>query len=163
MWPLGYPRGVEPTTAELFGTPEERGGSSPSRRLRFGDFEIDLLRRHVTRDGQRIALRPKSLSLLELLVERAGELVTKNELLDRNWPDVSVSDTVLKVCVRELRAALGDDPRQPRYIETRHRLGYAFIAEVVASDEQGSAQQDVAASASANAFVGRSGDRKSVV
>jgi DNA-binding winged helix-turn-helix (wHTH) protein len=80
--------------------------------------------------GQRIDLTPKAYSLLVYLAERPGKLVTKDELLDRLWSGTVVTDGVLKVCVRELRVALRDDAREPRWIETRHRRGYAFLREL---------------------------------
>src|SRR5206468_3414950 len=58
----------------------------------------------------------------------AGQLVSKEALLNAVWPQTYVSDVVLMVCIRELRRALGDDAKQPRYIETVHRRGYRFIA-----------------------------------
>ena len=60
---------------------------------------------------------------------RAGRLVTKDQLLAAVWPDTAVTDTVLKVCVREIRDALGDDPDAPRFVETAHRLGYRFVGQ----------------------------------
>lgn len=101
---------------------------SGTRSLEFEPFVLDFGNCTLSRNGQRIALRPKTYALLEHLVAHAGQIVTKQQLLDAIWPDVSVSDTVLKVCVRELRVALEDDPRRPTFIETRHRVGYVFIA-----------------------------------
>src|SRR5262249_1378211 len=77
---------------------------------------------------QAIPLKPKTFTVLRYLVAHAGRLVTKEELLDALWPDVHVTDGVLKVCVRELRRALGDDVQAPQYITTVHRRGYRFIA-----------------------------------
>lgn len=79
-----------------------------------------------------IPLTPKAHALLEYLAANAGRLVTKSELLDTLWPRAYVTDGVLKVCVREIRRALGDDARAPRYIATAHRRGYRFIAPVEA-------------------------------
>ena len=62
-------------------------------------------------------------------MSRAGRLVTKDQLLAAVWPDTAVTDTVLKVCVREIRDALGDDPDAPRFVETAHRLGYRFVGQ----------------------------------
>ncbi len=111
------------TAAEASSTAER-----PERFVRFGDHVLDRQDRALSRDGQRVPLRPKTYGLLEYLVGHAGRLVTKEELLDAVWPGVAVSDTVLKVCVRELREALGDDPRTPTFIATRHRVGYVFVA-----------------------------------
>ena len=67
--------------------------------------------------------------MLEYLASRPGRLIKKSELLDALWPDTFVADGALKVCIREIRRALGDDAQAPRFIETAHRRGYRFIAE----------------------------------
>ena len=100
----------------------------PSERtLVFGPFRLDKTERRLLRGDEPLALRPKTFDVLAFLAERAGRLVTKRELLDGVWPETFVSDSVLKVCVREIREVLGDDPRSPRYIETAHKSGYRFI------------------------------------
>ena len=66
---------------------------------------------------------------MDHLVGHAGRLVTKDQLLAAVWPNTAVTDTVLKVCVGEIRDALGDDPDAPRFVETAHRLGYRFIGQ----------------------------------
>ena len=104
--------------------------SAPDHRLAFEDFEIDLSAgRLIGRSGP-VALTPKSLALLEYRASRPDRLITKHELLDALWPGVHVADGALKVCIREIRRALNDDARSPRYIETAHRRGYRFIAPV---------------------------------
>jgi len=82
------------------------------------------------RGGEAIALRPKVFALLRCLAERSGQLVSKAALCRAVWPDVVVGDGGLMVCIRELRRELGDSPRAPRYIETRPRRGYRFIADI---------------------------------
>lgn len=77
-----------------------------------------------------VHLRAKALAVLRHLAERPGRLVSKEELFAAVWPDASVSDVVLNVCVREVRQALGDDAKAPRFIETVHRRGYRFIARI---------------------------------
>jgi hypothetical protein len=77
-----------------------------------------------------VALTRKAFGVLQVLVERRGDLVTKEELLGRVWADTVVGEAVLKVCVREIRRALDDDPREPRFIATAHRRGYRFVAPV---------------------------------
>ena len=96
----------------------------------FGDFCLDPANATLKRGGAPIALTPKAFGVLELLVARAGQLVTKDEFLDRLWPGVFVGDAVLKVCVREIRHALGDDHHEPTFIETVHKRGYRFVAAV---------------------------------
>ena len=121
--------------------------SAPDHRLAFEDFEIDLSAgRLIGRSGP-VALTPKSLTLLEYLASRPDRLITKHELLDAVWPGVHVADGALKVCIREVRRALADDARSPRYIETAHRRGYRFIAPVrrIPSADAASASASAAA------------------
>ena len=96
----------------------------------FGPFRLDRPNRRLHRGVAVIPLRPKAFAVLDYLVARAGRLVTKDQLLAAVWPDTAVTDTVLKVCVREIRDALGDDPDAPHFVETAHRLGYRFISEI---------------------------------
>ncbi|MGH9315460.1 MAG: FHA domain-containing protein [Vicinamibacterales bacterium] len=97
-----------------------------SARLLFGDFELDPGRRLLLRHGSATPLSPKAFQLLELLLDRRPEAVSKTELLERLWPGTFVSDASLHNVVAEIRAALDDDPRTPRYIRTVPRYGYAF-------------------------------------
>ena len=76
---------------------------------------------------QVIALRPRSLAMLRYLVEHPGRLVTKAELRQHVWAGTHVTDTVLRVCVQEIRAALGDAAAAPQYLETVGRQGYRFL------------------------------------
>ena len=101
--------------------------------LTFDRFRIDPSSGQLYGDSGPISLTPKALSLLEYLAARPGRLVMKTELLDAIWPGVFVADGALKVCIREIRRALGDDAQAPRYIETAHRRGYRFIADVARS------------------------------
>lgn len=101
-------------------------------RLRFEAFELDEGQARLTRAGQPLALPPKAFSVLCALARQPGRLVAKEALLDAVWGHRWVSDSVLKTTISELRAALGDDARQPRYIETASRRGYRFIGSVQA-------------------------------
>jgi DNA-binding winged helix-turn-helix (wHTH) protein len=96
----------------------------------FTPFRLDPANRRLQSGEQVIPLRAKSFAVLKYLVEHAGELVSKDKLLDAVWPSTAVSDTVLKTSIREIREALSDLARTPRFIETAHRSGYRFIAEV---------------------------------
>ena len=100
-------------------------------KLRFGPFEFDAATRELTRDGSQVHLSPKSFDLLQILIERRPALVTKTDLQDRLWPDVIVVEANLGNAVAELRKALGDDPKSPKFIWTVSRRGYRFAAEVV--------------------------------
>src|SRR5262249_34292716 len=90
----------------------------------FPPFRIDVRGARLWSETQPIELRPKTFAVLCYLVEHAGKLVKKEELLDAIWPDTAVVDAVLKVSIRELRDALGDTSTNPRFIETVHRRGY---------------------------------------
>ncbi len=103
--------------------------------LFFPPFHLDVSGEQLWREDEAIALRPKTFAVLRYLVEHAGQLVTKNELLDVVWTGTIVSDTVLKSCIRELREALGDDAQAPQYIATVHRRGYRFIGQVVSRQQ----------------------------
>src|SRR5262245_48376889 len=98
--------------------------------LRFDCFELDERQARLTHDGRPIALPPKAFAVLCALGRQPGQLVTKDALLDAVWGHQYVSDSVLKTTISELRAALADDAREPRYIETASRRGYRFIARV---------------------------------
>jgi DNA-binding winged helix-turn-helix (wHTH) protein len=105
------------------------------RALRFGAFELDPRARELRKGGLRLKLEGKPLQVLELLLERAGELVTRKELRKRLWPDSFVDfDRGINTAMNRLRKTLGDTPDNPRYIETRSRLGYRFVAAVGAAD-----------------------------
>jgi DNA-binding winged helix-turn-helix (wHTH) protein len=103
----------------------------PKQELVFLPFRLDLGNEQLWRGERNIPLRRKTFAVFRYLVEHPGQLVRKEELLDALWPDAYVSDIVLKVSMRELRRALEDDPKAPRFIETVHRRGYRFIGKVV--------------------------------
>jgi DNA-binding winged helix-turn-helix (wHTH) protein/tetratricopeptide (TPR) repeat protein len=96
----------------------------------FDPFRLDVANECLWRDDERIPLTPKAFSLLAFLVERPGALVPQSELIEELWPDTFVQPEVLKTHIRDLRSVLGDDARNPRFIETQHRRGYRFIAKV---------------------------------
>jgi DNA-binding winged helix-turn-helix (wHTH) protein/tetratricopeptide (TPR) repeat protein len=98
--------------------------------LIFGPFRLDEVDASLWNGTERLHLAPKSFALLRYLATHPGRLVTKEELLDAVWPDTYVADGVLKVRMREVRAALGDEAGTPKVIETVHRRGYRFIAGV---------------------------------
>src|SRR5262245_14285969 len=96
-------------------------------RLRFDAFELDEANARLTRAGEPVALPPKAFGVLCALARRPGQLVTKNALLDAVWGHQHVSESLLKNVISEVRAALADDARKPKYIETASRFGYRFI------------------------------------
>lgn len=97
-------------------------------RQRFGPYMLDEAAARLLRDGESVALQPKVFALLCALTARPGQLVAKDTLLDEVWPGQEVSEGVVKTAVNQLRAALQDNPAQPRYVETVQRRGYRFIA-----------------------------------
>ena len=101
--------------------------------LIFGPFRLDLRDERLWRGDEAVPLSPKVYAVLCRLVSQAGQLVTKDALLEAVWPDSVVSESVLTVAMRTLRRALGDQARAPRYIETVHGRGYRFIAPVSAA------------------------------
>jgi TolB-like protein/DNA-binding winged helix-turn-helix (wHTH) protein/Tfp pilus assembly protein PilF len=112
--------------------------------IRFGRYRLHPVQ-GLFRGNQEIHVTPKSLSLLHALAARAGEVVTKDELFERVWPRTVVTEASLATCIQELRTALDDDARDPRYIETVHRRGYRFVADVVAPPARVEAHEHAAA------------------
>ena len=97
---------------------------------RFGNFVLDSLARRLWRGDSEILLTPKALEVLLYLVDHAGEVVERDALLEAVWRNTFVDDHALSVQVAEVRKALDDRTGTPQYIETRHRRGYRFVAEV---------------------------------
>ena len=100
-------------------------------RVRFDAFELDEPNALLLRDGKAVTLAPRPFGVLCALARRPGSLLTKHALLDDVWGHQFVTESVLKTAVSEVRAALDDDPKQPRYIETVSRRGYRFIAATI--------------------------------
>ena len=94
---------------------------------RFGDVTVEPAGREVRRAGARVPLEPKALDVLLLLLADAGRVVDKRRLLNEVWADVHVTDSSLARAVTQIRRALGDDHRTPRYVETVPTRGYRFI------------------------------------
>jgi TolB-like protein len=100
--------------------------------VRFGAFEVDFQSRELRKHGMRIRLEEKPFQILEMLLERAGHVVTRITLRERLWPDTVVGyEHGLNTAINKLRDLLGDSARSPRFVETLPRLGYRFIAPVV--------------------------------
>ena len=107
---------------------EEGSITSMEQGVRFGGYRFDIDTGRLWFGAGEIRLTPKAAAVLNVLVTHAGEPVSKERLFAAVWSGVAVSDDALTSCVQELRKALDDDPRQPRFIETRHRRGYRFVA-----------------------------------
>jgi len=108
-----------------------------ANRARFGDFQFDFKSRELRKLGVRLRLEDKPAQLLGLLLEVAPEVLTRTDLQNRLWPEDVYLDREhgLNKCINRLRTVLGDDPKEPLYIETLSRRGYRFVAAVEFSQE----------------------------
>jgi DNA-binding winged helix-turn-helix (wHTH) protein/tetratricopeptide (TPR) repeat protein len=115
--------------------------SRPPVLLRFGIFEVDVRSREVRKQGVRIKLQEQPFHVLKVLLERPGEIVTREELRSQIWSaDTFVDfDNSLNTSINKLREALGDSAENPRLIETVPRRGYRFIAPITGDTEKGKA------------------------
>jgi predicted ATPase/DNA-binding winged helix-turn-helix (wHTH) protein len=102
----------------------------PPQYLAFGPFRLDLRDERLWCGDEATPLSPKTFAALRCLVTQAGQLVTKDALLEAVWPETAVSESILTVAIRTLRRVLGDQARTPRFIETVYGRGYRFIAPV---------------------------------
>jgi DNA-binding winged helix-turn-helix (wHTH) protein/Flp pilus assembly protein TadD len=100
--------------------------------VHFPPFTLDAHRFVLTREGTMVDLSPRLVQLLAHLAAHPGELVTKDELMERFWPDVTVTENTLTRAIADIRKALGDRPASPRFIQTVSRRGYRFIGELSA-------------------------------
>jgi TolB-like protein/DNA-binding winged helix-turn-helix (wHTH) protein len=112
-------------------------GTSPSQTLRFGAFEVDLRSGELRKKGIKVKLQEKPFQILTLLLEHAGEVVTREELCQKLWPaDIIVDfDHSLGTAIGKLRQSLGDTVQNPRFVETLSNRGYRFIAPVSTVEE----------------------------
>jgi predicted ATPase/DNA-binding winged helix-turn-helix (wHTH) protein len=106
-------------------------GAVIHRKLRFGPFELSIGERVLLRDGQTLSLGGRALDILIYLVERPGQVIAKQELMDHVWPDVTVEEGSIRVHVAAIRKALGDGQFGNRYIANIRGRGYSFVGTVV--------------------------------
>jgi DNA-binding winged helix-turn-helix (wHTH) protein len=108
----------------------------PTSVVRFGNYEVSLQSGEVRKAGLKIRVQHQPLKLLEILLERPGEVVTREELRSRVWSDESFGDfdQAVNIAIGKLRSALGDSAENPRFIETLPKRGYRFIADVSVVD-----------------------------
>jgi DNA-binding winged helix-turn-helix (wHTH) protein len=120
-------------SAGVIGKPLELSGVSigATVHVRFGAFTLDTDTRQVFGAEGEIHLSPKAYELLKILVENRPRALAKNELHERLWPATFVSEVNLATLIAEIREALGDDARKPRFVRTAHRFGYAFCGMTV--------------------------------
>src|SRR5919108_3519801 len=109
---------------------EADAGTSQSPDFALGEWNVIPARNLLSRETEQVRVEPRVMDVLVHLAERAGQTVSKDELTERIWKREYVSDDIVSVTMHALRKALGDDARQPRYIETIPRRGYRLIAPV---------------------------------
>src|SRR5262245_27712092 len=102
----------------------------PKHFYEFGPFRIDTVKRLLLRDGEPVALKSKCFEMLLALVEARGQVLEKDELMRRVWPDTIVEESNITVYISTLRKALHENPQEHRYIVTVPGRGYSFVAEV---------------------------------
>src|ERR1700681_2263688 len=137
--------------AAAFGIVDSSNASTGNSTRRFGVYELDLRAGELRRQGMRIKLQEQPFQLLAQLLEKPGEVVTREELRNRLWPaDTFVDfDHSLNAAIRRLRDALGDSAENPRFVETVARRGYRFLAPVSFSNGKGAIQSQPVAIESA--------------
>jgi len=106
--------------------------------VRFGTFEVDLQAGEVRKNGLRLKLSGQPFQVLAILLERPGDVFTREELQKRLWPDTFVDvDHNLNTAINKIREVLGDSSESPRFVETLPRRGYRFIGAVEKKDPTG--------------------------
>lgn len=100
-------------------------------RIHFGEFALDRETRQLFRGDEELHLKPKAFDFLDFLLSQKPRVVPRERIRDRLWPGTFVSESTLATVVNEVRAALGDDPKRPRFIRTLRGHGYAFFAETL--------------------------------
>ena len=110
--------------------PEPDATNGPPPRLAFGPFVLDPETGRLTEDDRLVPLAPKPFDVLLYLAHRPGRVVSKGELMEKLWPGTFVTDDVLVQSVVEIRRALGDDAKTPRYVQTIPKRGYRFLGTV---------------------------------
>src|SRR6266568_3710777 len=110
-------------------------GDRSRRIVRFGVFEADLETGELRKNGVRVPLQGQPFQVCAILLERSGELVTREELRQKVWPEDTFVDfdQALNTAITKIRIALGDDADNPRFVETLPRRGYRFIGPVDSS------------------------------
>jgi DNA-binding winged helix-turn-helix (wHTH) protein/tetratricopeptide (TPR) repeat protein len=132
-----------------------QSNSNPVR-VSFDKFDLDEANASLLRNGEAVALAPTPFNLLCELARQPGALLAKDALLDAVWGHQFVSDSVLKTAISDLRIALGDNPREPRFIETVSRRGYRFIAVLAAAaPTRAAASLSAAGPRPSASFIGR--------
>src|ERR1700728_2055444 len=124
----------------------ERGVENRRRNFRFGPFLLDPEERTLSRNGSRVELRGQPYQILEVLLARAGKLVTRDEIRETLWPEETFVDFEhgLNNSIKKLRQTLGDSAEEPTYIETVRGFGYRFVAPVEVEVVEAPAPESIA-------------------
>jgi adenylate cyclase len=118
----------------------EAAGKSPIEPgVRFCGYRFEIDAGRLWSGSREVRLTPKAAAVLKVLITHAGQPVSKDDLFAAVWSDTAVSDDALTSCIQEVRKALEDDARNPRFIETRHRRGYRFVARLTAAAAEAAA------------------------
>jgi pimeloyl-ACP methyl ester carboxylesterase len=108
----------------------------PILRLKFDKFRLDVEQRRLFAGDKEVLLAPKALEVLIYFAQRPNQVLRREALIEELWPGLYVDDHALSFQIGEIRRALEDDPRQPRFLETRPRLGYRFLASVEREEDK---------------------------
>ena len=114
-------------------------------RVAFGDFVLDRGTRQLLRGGEERRLGPKAFELLELLLDHRPNVVVRERIRDRLWPDTFVSESTLATLMAEVRAALDESPKRPAFLRTVHGVGFAFCGQAVETEARARADTDTPA------------------
>jgi len=109
---------------------------------RFSDFELDLEEESLLKNGEKMNINRRTFQVLSLLIERKGEIVSKESFFEVVWDGGFVEDNNLTVAITNLRKALGDDAKQARFVENLPRIGYRFVAEVEGPFDRATAKSE---------------------
>ena len=112
--------------------------------LKVGSWIVDPSLNSMSSEGRTVRLEPKVMGVLQCLAQHPGEALSKERLFQAVWPNIIVTEDVLKRCIAELRRAFGDDARNPHIIETISKRGYRLLATVSAPDAAAPAPQESA-------------------
>jgi DNA-binding winged helix-turn-helix (wHTH) protein len=152
-----------PMPSPQFTASTESAMAPPARYVRFGSFHLDLRKEELLKDGTRVKLQGKVYQALLALLEKPGEVVTREALRMRLWPsDTHVNyDANVNTTVNKLRLVLGDSPDQPIFVDTIPRKGYSFVAKIEYVDQPAPQQDQEPEEKSSAAAEALSGESKS--
>ena len=144
---------LAPMPSPQFIASAESALAPPARYIRFGSFHLDLRKEELLKDGTRVKLQGKVYQALLALLEKPGEVVTREALCKRLWPsDTHVNyDANVNTTVNKLRQVLGDSPDQPVFVDTIPRKGYSFVAAIEYLDQP--PPQQAASGEAKNSFL----------